>query len=186
MSLSHPISVRRKRKLMVQGCVWFNPLDTEGPRRPPRPSPLCIARYAESIRHPPATPEHVRRIASGERHVIDRVGALSVQQPTIGENPLSYRFHNSSPNLNMRDIKVEIINTKEQIGDLVDWLVCCHAPPVPYSPVMYIDLEGVNLSREGSLSILTLLIDTRIPTRRVCLFDVHSLGAKAFNTAGIK
>ena len=86
----------------------------------------------------------------------------------------------------MRDIKIEIINTTEQIGDLVDWLVFRHAPPVPYSPTMYIDLEGVDLCREGSLSILTLMIDTGIPTRRVCLFDVHLLGAQAFNTAGVK
>jgi exonuclease 3'-5' domain-containing protein 1 len=49
---------------------------------------------------------------------------------------------------------------------------------------MYIDLEGVNLCREGSVSILTLLIDTGIPIRRVYLIDVHTLGARAFNTAG--
>ncbi|MCJ1385188.1 hypothetical protein MMC17_008309 [Xylographa soralifera] len=51
---------------------------------------------------------------------------------------------------------------------------------------MYIDLEGVNLCREGSLSIFTLLIDTGISTIRVCLIDVHSLGSQAFNTTGIK
>lgn len=51
---------------------------------------------------------------------------------------------------------------------------------------MYIDLEGVHLCREGSLSILTLMIDTGIPTKSVYLFDVHLLGAKAFNTAGVK
>ena len=51
---------------------------------------------------------------------------------------------------------------------------------------MYIDLEGVNLCREGSISILTLLIDTRIPTGRVYLIDVHTLGAQAFNTASAK
>ncbi|KAM0817497.1 putative 3'-5' exonuclease domain-containing protein [Seiridium cardinale] len=51
---------------------------------------------------------------------------------------------------------------------------------------MYIDLEGVNLSREGSISIFTLLIDTGTPTVRVCLIDVYSLGLKTFNTTGIK
>ena len=86
----------------------------------------------------------------------------------------------------MKDIKTEIVDTTEQIADLVDWLTFRHAPPVPYSPTMYIDLEGVDLCREGSLSILTLLIDTGIPTRRVCLIDVHTLGAQAFNTAGAK
>ncbi|KAK3173815.1 hypothetical protein OEA41_007147 [Lepraria neglecta] len=86
----------------------------------------------------------------------------------------------------MRDIKTEIINTTKQIGDLVDWLVFRYAPPVPYSLTMYIDLEGVNLCREGSISILTLLIDTGIPTRRVCLIDMHVLGAQAFNTTGVR
>jgi len=86
----------------------------------------------------------------------------------------------------MRDIKTEIINTTKQIGDLVDWLILRHSPPEPYEPTMYIDLEGVNLCREGSLSILTLLIDTGIPTIRVCLIDVYSLGSQAFNTTGIK
>jgi exonuclease 3'-5' domain-containing protein 1 len=59
---------------------------------------------------------------------------------------------------------------------------------ISYSPhaALYIDLEGVDLCREGSLSILTLLIDTGIPTIRVCLIDVHSLGSQAFNTTGIK
>ena len=86
----------------------------------------------------------------------------------------------------MEDIKTDIINTTEEIGELVDWLVLRHVPPIPSSPTMYIDLEGVNLCREGSLSILTLLIDTGISTRRVCLIDVQVLGAQAFNTPGVK
>ena len=86
----------------------------------------------------------------------------------------------------MGDIKTEIINTTKQIGDLVDWLILRHGPPEPYEPTMYIDLEGVNLGSEGSLSILTLLIDTGIPTIRVCLIDVHLLGSQVFNTTGIK
>ena len=84
----------------------------------------------------------------------------------------------------MKDIKTEIINTTKQISDLVDWLV---APPFQYSPTMYIDLEGVNLCREGSVSILTLLLETdEIPTRRVYLIDVHVLRAQAFDTTGVK
>ncbi|KAI1747193.1 ribonuclease H-like domain-containing protein [Xylaria castorea] len=86
----------------------------------------------------------------------------------------------------MKDIKTEIINTTKQIGDLVDWLTLRHASPEPDKPTIYIDLEGVKLSREGSISILTLLIDTGTPTMRVCLIDVYSLGSQAFNTTGIK
>jgi len=86
----------------------------------------------------------------------------------------------------MEGNKTVIINTTEQIGILVDWLVLRHAPPITYSPIMYIDLEGVYLCREGSLSLFTLLVDTGIPTMHVCLIDVHTLGARAFNTAGTK
>jgi hypothetical protein len=52
----------------------------------------------------------------------------------------------------------------KQIGD---WLILHHAPPKRYESTMYIDLEGVNLCREGSFSILFLLIDTaiRVSTR---------------------
>lgn len=84
----------------------------------------------------------------------------------------------------MRDIETKIINTVEQIGDVVDWLVLVPENPFSYSPSMYIDLEGINLCREGSLSIFTLMAD--VGTRRVYLFDVHSLGALVFNTAGVK
>ncbi|KFY69210.1 hypothetical protein V496_00441 [Pseudogymnoascus sp. VKM F-4515 (FW-2607)] len=77
------------------------------------------------------------------------------------------------------------LDTARQL-ELYEYVVSNGALPQPYEPTIYIDLEGVNLCREGSLSILTLLIDTGISTMRVCLIDVHSLGPRAFNTAGIK
>ena len=49
---------------------------------------------------------------------------------------------------------------------------------------MYIDLEGVDLCREGTISILTLLVNTGVP--KVYLVDVHVLGAQAFNTTGVE
>lgn len=56
----------------------------------------------------------------------------------------------------MKRIQTEIMNTTEQVRDLVDWLVQRRASENSYKPAMYIDLEGINL---GSLSISTLLID---------------------------
>ncbi len=53
--------------------------------------------------------------------------------------------------ISMRHIKAEIINTTNQIGDLVYQLILRHAPLEPYEPTMYIDLEGVNLCCKGSL-----------------------------------
>ena len=86
----------------------------------------------------------------------------------------------------MGGITTEIINTAKQIGDLVDWLIFRHASPEAYEPTMYIDLEGMDLCRDGSLSIFTLLINTGTSTNRIYLIDVYSLGAEAFNTTGFK
>ncbi|KAF2704063.1 hypothetical protein K504DRAFT_463143 [Pleomassaria siparia CBS 279.74] len=82
-------------------------------------------------------------------------------------------------------IAVEIINTPEQIGRLVDQLVDIHVSPLD-TPAMYIDIEGVALCREGSISIFTLLIDTGSGTTPAFLIDVHILGAQAFNTPGTR
>jgi exonuclease 3'-5' domain-containing protein 1 len=46
-------------------------------------------------------------------------------------------------------------------------------------PSLYIDLEGVDLGRHGSISILSLHI---APTQKTYLIDIHSLGSAAFST----
>ncbi|KAL5406975.1 hypothetical protein PMIN04_011854 [Paraphaeosphaeria minitans] len=79
----------------------------------------------------------------------------------------------------MQDPEVEAVDTTEQIVRLIDSIVA----PRPSSPILYIDLEGVKLSRHGSISILTLLVD-RDNTQRAYLVDVHALNALAFSTAG--
>lgn len=131
----------------------------------------------------------LRRLLGDLRHI--DAGYARVFEPTqilrLIPNPRRsirkrYKFYK----FGMRDAKTCIVNTAKQIGDLVDRMILHHAPPAPSKPSMYIDLEGVNLCRDGSLSIFTLLIDTGTPTMNVYLIDVHSLGSQAFNTAGIK
>jgi exonuclease 3'-5' domain-containing protein 1 len=48
-----------------------------------------------------------------------------------------------------------------------------------HPPSLYVDLEGINLSRHGSISILQLHV---LPTDKTYLVDVHTLGAEAFST----
>lgn len=89
----------------------------------------------------------------------------------------------------MKDIKTEICDTTKGIGDLVDWLILRHSSlPEGHEPIIYIDLEGVDLCREGSISILTLLVvhSPGKPLTDAYLIDVFSLGSQAFNTPGIK
>jgi hypothetical protein len=53
----------------------------------------------------------------------------------------------------------------------------------PYLTTLYIDLEGVNLSRHGTVSIATLLIsDGGFHPDRVNLVDIHTRGSSAFTT----
>jgi exonuclease 3'-5' domain-containing protein 1 len=69
------------------------------------------------------------------------------------------------------------IDSGSAIADLVDSLADLPSNP----PSLYIDLEGVNLSRQGTVSILQVLV---YPHNRTYLIDVHSLGSEAFSRAG--
>jgi exonuclease 3'-5' domain-containing protein 1 len=50
-------------------------------------------------------------------------------------------------------------------------------------PSLYLDLEGVNLSRHGSVSVLQIYVKARDCTY---LIDVHMLQQRAFSTVGAK
>ncbi len=69
------------------------------------------------------------------------------------------------------------VDSCSAIADLVDSLTDLPASP----PSLYLDLEGVNLSRQGTISILQLLVSSQ---HRTYLIDVHTLGSKAFSTVG--
>jgi len=64
--------------------------------------------------------------------------------------------------------------------DLVDRLPQLRTDP----PSIYVDLEGIDLSREGSISILTFMLYPCEPQKHIYLIDVHILGCLAFNTPG--
>ncbi|OAF60358.1 hypothetical protein VC83_03560 [Pseudogymnoascus destructans] len=46
-------------------------------------------------------------------------------------------------------------------------------------PSLYLDLEGIRLSRHGSISIISLYV---IPTAKIYLIDIYTLGGAAFST----
>lgn len=70
----------------------------------------------------------------------------------------------------------ELIDTVEAIPAVVQNLI--DQPTTP--PSIYIDLEGVKLSREGSISILQIHV---APQNKSYLIDIHVLGSKAFDTS---
>ncbi|KAG8664598.1 hypothetical protein FPOAC2_13908 [Fusarium poae] len=64
------------------------------------------------------------------------------------------------------------------ISSLLDLLVFISS--IPPSGTLYLDLEGKSLSRNGTLSLITVLIH---PTRVISLIDVQTLGNSAFTTS---
>lgn len=49
-------------------------------------------------------------------------------------------------------------------------------------PSLYLDVEGINLSRTGTVSLLTILVHCAGSSNQAYLVDINSLGAAAFST----
>jgi exonuclease 3'-5' domain-containing protein 1 len=69
-----------------------------------------------------------------------------------------------------------MVDTVQGVGELVDKIT--KADPVPF---IFIDIEGANLSRRGSVSLMQLLVP---PEPIVHLLDVLTLQAQAFHSVG--
>ncbi|KAL9634692.1 MAG: hypothetical protein Q9164_003946 [Protoblastenia rupestris] len=72
-----------------------------------------------------------------------------------------------------------LIDTTAAIAQLIDNITNLPISP----PSLFIDLEGINLSRNGSLSLIQLLAN---PQNHTYLIDVHVLGNAVFTTPGIR
>jgi exonuclease 3'-5' domain-containing protein 1 len=88
----------------------------------------------------------------------------------------------------MQVAETKVVNTSQSVAELADKLVSIHTlrrkKALPRS-VIYIELEGPNFRREGSVSILTLLIDLETSPKQAYFIDVHTLCEEAFNTVGV-
>lgn len=71
-----------------------------------------------------------------------------------------------------------LISTPSALASLLTTLTFA-LPPNPSTPSLYIDLEGVNLCRHGTISLLTVYV---LPLGHVYLIDVHTLASLAFTT----
>jgi exonuclease 3'-5' domain-containing protein 1 len=79
----------------------------------------------------------------------------------------STQLHDTLPT-GLVDSPAAIVSLVDSLSDLPN-----------HPPSIYVDIEGVNLSRHGSMSILQLHI---LPTNETYLVDVHTLGERAFST----
>lgn len=70
-------------------------------------------------------------------------------------------------------MEVEMIDKAEALKAFID--------SIGADAILYVDLEGNNLSRHGTLSLITILVE---PRHTVHLVDVTTLGKEAFTTFG--
>lgn len=68
-----------------------------------------------------------------------------------------------------------LVDTTKALSKMIDILTDLPCDP----PSLYIDLEGINLSRHGQVSILQLHV---LPRRETYLVDIYLLREKAFST----
>jgi exonuclease 3'-5' domain-containing protein 1 len=76
------------------------------------------------------------------------------------------------------------IDSLQGIKDLVDWVALQDTWMGDLQPPLYIDLEGDRLSRNGNLSLLTVLVYPGKGLERPHIIDTLTLGSAAFSTAG--
>jgi exonuclease 3'-5' domain-containing protein 1 len=96
---------------------------------------------------------------------------------TIHERDVSALVDSLQKGSHDESLPTGLVDTCTAVADLIDAMVKLPTSP----PSLYIDLEGVYLSRHGSVSILQVHVS---PDNRRYLIDIHILGGKAFSTAG--
>ena len=72
----------------------------------------------------------------------------------------------------------EVVDSSSSLLSLLDNLAAI-PPPSTSIPALYVDLEGSLLSRNGSVSLVTICA---LPGTTVYLADIHQLGKAAFET----
>ncbi|CAG8151951.1 unnamed protein product [Penicillium nalgiovense] len=100
--------------------------------------------------------------------------AVSVNLDQDALEPLTAAFQSSA----LEDkASITFIDTCAGVAELIGDLTDLPAKP----PSLYIDLEGVNLSRHGTISILQIFV---LPKRSTFLIDIYGLKDKAFSYPG--
>ncbi|KAG7004660.1 3'-5' exonuclease [Physcia stellaris] len=71
---------------------------------------------------------------------------------------------------------ISLVDSESSVASLIDSLKTLPSEP----PSLYLDLEGIKLSRHGSISILQIFV---LPMNHTYLLDVCTLGERAFSTS---
>lgn len=85
----------------------------------------------------------------------------------------------TKPTGSTKNDQVQLTDSPTGIKDLLTLLTT----PITPQPTLYIDLEGINLSRHGPIFLIQIW---QTPLNRAFIIDVHTLGAQAFEVANDK
>lgn len=93
----------------------------------------------------------------------------------------------SEPHKNVKPLdavpepEVSLVDTNEGVAALVDTIVEVQQQSLSDCPILFIDSEGVNLGRHGTLSLLQIYLPYK---DQVYIIDIQVLMSQAFDTAG--
>ncbi|KAJ6779593.1 hypothetical protein PWT90_08509 [Aphanocladium album] len=80
---------------------------------------------------------------------------------------------------------VRFIDKIEDIKLLTDRIsLCISECQTQMQPALYVDLEGARLSRNGSVSLMTILLGSNEPAKDIFIVDVQKLRSDAFQISG--
>jgi exonuclease 3'-5' domain-containing protein 1 len=106
-----------------------------------------------------------------------------ILNPPVMASSESFQFQpNNVKHLHQpTDISTTFVNSTAAISALVDTLT--NLPTNP--PSIYVDLEGIELSRTGSISLISILVQPTLSRRHAYLVDIYTMGSIAFTTTGL-
>ncbi|KAK3688047.1 exonuclease [Podospora appendiculata] len=155
------------RAPQTRGCVALRGVQHTRPSwewQPTRPvTPSCRAFQSASV------PTNIRNAPVPEVPS-STSGPPDIQQQSLIDDPIASITVSATPSHS-------VIDNPTDLAAMLDSLHGLETDP----PSLYVDLEGINLCRFGSISILQL---HAAPLHTTYLIDIHALGHDAFSARG--
>ncbi|KAL3477118.1 ribonuclease H-like domain-containing protein [Aspergillus californicus] len=102
-------------------------------------------------------------------------GTQPAKSDSLDINDITTRLSKTKLEPSKKDPLATLISTQDAVAKMLTSLESLPKSP----PSLYIDLEGVNLSRHGTISILQIYV---YPKDKTYLVDIHTLKDKSFST----
>ncbi|KAI7107252.1 hypothetical protein KC340_g10494 [Hortaea werneckii] len=103
----------------------------------------------------------------------------SSEVSTIGQELKRVNFNTPQPQDDQQTQQVTTVDTKDKVVPMLQVLTSLESS----SNSVFVDMEGVNLSRHGSISLIQIYVPQ---CKEIFIVDIHTLGAQAFEIPGHK